>query len=98
MGADACGGLAGLFKPSLGLATGSCTSHNRLMYVWALYICFEEDIWTWRNLSVELVPATAVSEIAGSGRVSLDGLYAVHKALLGRSSWSVVPQLTDTRG
>jgi hypothetical protein len=28
------------------------------------------------------------------GRVSGEGQYAIHKTLLGRSSWSVIPELT----
>lgn len=47
----------------------------------------------WWKLSIELIPATAFSRIADSGPVSREGQYAVHKTLLGCSSWSVVPQL-----
>jgi len=54
--------------------------------------------WTWWKLSVELVPATAVFKIAGSGQVSREGQYAIHKTLLGRSSRSVIPQLTAQVG
>jgi len=90
-----------LFKPSLGFATGVCTSHSGLMYVWVFTFVLKKRSWTWWKLSIELAPAIAVSEITGSGRVSREGQYAIYKTLLGCSSWSVISQLTapwDTRG
>jgi hypothetical protein len=90
-------GLAHGFKVSQGLLLGVV---QVIVYLGILRL-FRRGFLDVVEAKCRIGPSHAVSEIARTGRVSREGQDAIHKTLLGRSSWSVIPQLSaqwDTRG